>query len=108
MKLVVDVEVTLPADGTAGTLVGRVWRPDVHGPSVVAVRADSVYDISRSFPTMRDLGETGDPAASVAAARGERIGTVASILVNTPESDRDQRGLGSWHRSTCRRSRLQA
>ena len=90
MKLVVDVEVTLPADGTAGTLVGRVWRPDVHGPSVVAVRADSVYDISRSFPTMRDLGETGDPAASVAAARGERIGTVASILVNTPESDRDQ------------------
>jgi fumarylacetoacetate (FAA) hydrolase family protein len=92
MKLVVDVEVTLPADGTAGTLVGRVWRPDVHGPSVVAVRADSVYDISRSFPTMRDLGETGDPAASVAAARGERIGTVASILVNTPESDRDQAG----------------
>ena len=90
MKLVVDVEVTLPADGTAGTLVGRVWRPDVHGPSVVAVRADSVYDISRSFPTMRDLGETGDPAASVAAARGERIGTVASILVNTPEIDRDQ------------------
>jgi fumarylacetoacetate (FAA) hydrolase family protein len=90
MKLVVDVEVTLPVDGTAGTLVGRVWRPDVHGPSVVAVRADSVYDISRSFPTMRDLGETGDPAASVAAARGERIGTVASILVNTPEIDRDQ------------------
>ncbi len=90
MKLVVDVEVTLPVDGTAGTLVGRVWRPDVQGPSVVAVRADSVYDISRSFPTMRDLGETGDPAASVAAARGERIGTVASILVNTPEIDRDQ------------------
>lgn len=90
MKLVVDVEVTLPADGTAGTLVGRVWRPDVHGPSVVAVRADSVYDISRSFPTMRDLGETGNPAASVAAARGERIGAVASILVNTPEIDRDQ------------------
>lgn len=90
MKLVVDVEVTLPVDGTAGTLVGRVWRPDVQGPSVVAVRADSVYDISRSFPTMRDLGETGDPAASVAAARGERISTVASILVNTPEIDRDQ------------------
>jgi fumarylacetoacetate (FAA) hydrolase family protein len=39
---------------------------------------------------MRDLGETGDPAGSVAAARGERIGTVASILVNTPEIKRDQ------------------
>jgi fumarylacetoacetate (FAA) hydrolase family protein len=90
MKFVLDVETTLPADGTAGTLVGRVWRPDVQGPSVVAVRADSVYDISRSFPTMRDLGETGDPASSVAAAQGERIGTVASILVNTPEIERDQ------------------
>jgi fumarylacetoacetate (FAA) hydrolase family protein len=90
MKFVLDVEATLPADGTAGTLVGRVWRPDVQGPSVVAVRADSVYDISRSFPTMRDLGETGDPAASVAATGGERIGTFASILVNTPEIERDQ------------------
>ena len=90
MKFVLDVEATLPADGTAGTLVGRVWRPDVQGPSVIAVRADSVFDISRSFPTMRDLGETGDPATSVAAAQGERIGTVASILVNTPEIERDQ------------------
>jgi fumarylacetoacetate (FAA) hydrolase family protein len=90
MKFVLDVEATLPADGTAGTLVGRVWRPDVQGPSVVAVRADGVYDISRSFPTMRDLGETGDPATSVAAAQGERIGTVASILVNTPEIERSQ------------------
>jgi fumarylacetoacetate (FAA) hydrolase family protein len=90
MKLVLDVEATLPADGTAGTLVGRVWRPDVQGPSVVAVRADGVYDISRSFPTMRDLGETGDPAASVAAAQGEPIGTIASILANTPEIERDQ------------------
>src|ERR1019366_1329427 len=90
MKFVLDVEATLPADGTAGTLVGRLWRPDVQGPSVVAVRADGVYDISRSFPTMRDLGETGDPATSVAAAQGERIGTVASILVNTPEIERDQ------------------
>jgi fumarylacetoacetate (FAA) hydrolase family protein len=88
MKFVLDVEATLPADGTAGILVGRVWRPDVQGPSVVAVRADGVYDISRSFPTMRDLGETGDPATSVAAAQGERIGTVASILVNTPEIER--------------------
>jgi fumarylacetoacetate (FAA) hydrolase family protein len=90
MKFVLDVETTLPADGTFGTLVGRVWRPDVQGPSIVAVRADSIYDISRTFPTMRDVGETCDPAVSVAAAEGERIDTVASILVNTPEIERDQ------------------
>jgi fumarylacetoacetate (FAA) hydrolase family protein len=90
MKFVLDVETTLPADGTFGTLVGRVWRPDVQGPSIVAVRADSIYDISRTFPTMRDVGETCDPAVSVAAAEGERIDTVASILVNTLEIERDQ------------------
>ena len=31
----------LPADGCRGALVGRVWRPDVAGPSVVAIRADA-------------------------------------------------------------------
>ena len=72
MKFALDVEATLPIDGTVGTFVGRVWRPDVQGPSVVAVRADSVYDISRTFPTMRDLGEADNLAASVAVAGGER------------------------------------
>ena len=47
---------TLPRDG-GGALAGRVWRPDVGGPSVVAVRSDGVWDISRLAPTMRDLAE---------------------------------------------------
>ena len=29
----------LPDDGTSGTLVGRVWRPDAAGPAVVAIAA---------------------------------------------------------------------
>jgi fumarylacetoacetate (FAA) hydrolase family protein len=81
---------TLPADGTAGTLVGRAWRPDVDGPAVVAVRADGLYDISRAFPTMRDLAQARAPAAAVAAAPGERIGELAAVLANTPEAVRDQ------------------
>src|SRR5579872_4363973 len=56
---------TLPADGYAGALAGRVWRPDVDGPSVVAIRADGIFDITKSFATMRDLCETADPAASL-------------------------------------------
>jgi fumarylacetoacetate (FAA) hydrolase family protein len=79
---------TLPADGTAGTLVGRVWRPDVDGPSVVVVRADGVFDVSREVPTMRDLCEVPQPAAAIAAA-GERIGDLAGLLANTPEHRRD-------------------
>ena len=62
-----NAEQTLPADGSAGTLAGRVWRPDVEGPSVVAIRADGVFDVTKSFPTMRDLCETRDPAASLNA-----------------------------------------
>ena len=80
---------TLPADGYAGTLAGRVWRPDVEGPSVVAIRADGVFDVTTSFPTMRDLCETRDPAASLKATAGERIGTLANILTNTPPEQRD-------------------
>jgi fumarylacetoacetate (FAA) hydrolase family protein len=89
MTLSLDPRSTLPTDSTAGTLVGRVWRPDVVGPSVVAIRQDGVYDISRSFPTMRDLCESADPAASVAGAHADRIGDLAAILANTSEDKRD-------------------
>jgi fumarylacetoacetate (FAA) hydrolase family protein len=79
----------LPADGTAGALAARVWRPDVAGPSVAAVRANGVFDISRAFPTMRDLCQNADPAAALQAAGGELIGDLASILANSDEARRD-------------------
>ena len=69
MRMQIDAKSTLPTDSTAGTLVGRVWRPELGGPSVVAIRADGVFDISRSFATMRDLCESPDPAAAVAGAQ---------------------------------------
>jgi fumarylacetoacetate (FAA) hydrolase family protein len=89
-KLRLDPATTLPADGTAGTLVGRAWLPAVDGPAVVAVRADGLYDVSRAFPTVRDLAEARDPAAAVAPVEGERIGALADVLANTPEAGRDQ------------------
>ena len=89
-SLRLDPASTLPADGSAGTLVGRAWLPGVDGPAVVAVRADGLHDISRAFPTMRDLAEAPDPAGAVAAEKGERIGALADVLANTPEEGRDQ------------------
>jgi fumarylacetoacetate (FAA) hydrolase family protein len=80
---------TLPVDGTDGTLVGRVWRSDVDGPSVIALRADGCYDVSDTFPTVRDVGEARNPAAAIAGSKGERIGDIESILANTPEHSRD-------------------
>jgi fumarylacetoacetate (FAA) hydrolase family protein len=90
MRELLTEKATLPADGTTGALAGRVWRPDVAGPSVVAVRTDGVYDVSRTAPTMRDLCETADPAAMLKQAGGERIGGLAEILANTPEASRNE------------------
>jgi fumarylacetoacetate (FAA) hydrolase family protein len=83
-------QLTLPNDGTSGVLAGRVWRPDVAGPSVVAIRGDGVYDISRLSPTMRDLCESGNPIEAVRSAAGERLGSLAEILTNTPDEWRDR------------------
>ncbi len=71
---------TLPKDGTAGALAGRVWRPDVEGPSVVAVRADGVFDISHHAATMRDLAEHRDAVGIVRDGGGERVGSLGEIL----------------------------
>jgi fumarylacetoacetate (FAA) hydrolase family protein len=83
-------EATLPRDGTAGALAGRVWRPDVEGPSVVAIRADGVYDVSSLAATMRDLAESTDAVDIVRHGKAERIGDLADILANTPEAQRDR------------------
>jgi fumarylacetoacetate (FAA) hydrolase family protein len=82
-------ETALPADGYAGALAGRVWRPDRQGPSVAAIRAEGVFDISGAFPTMRDLCEADDPAAALGAADGEPFGALDAVLANTPSDARD-------------------
>ncbi len=72
-------ERSLPRDGYAGALVGRVWLPE--GPIVVALREDGVYDVTREAgPTMSELLERGDPAAAVRAAAGQRIGDLGDLL----------------------------
>ena len=79
----------LPEDTGSAILVGRVWRPEVGGPSVVAVRDGDLIDVTRHFPTVRDLCETPEPAAALAAAGGETLGTLDAILANTPPDTRD-------------------
>ena len=39
MDLVLDPQACLPAHQGDATLVGRGWRPDLEGPSVVAPKA---------------------------------------------------------------------
>lgn len=84
-----ELQPVLPEDAGQAVLAGRVWRPDVGGPSVVAVRDGALLDVSAAFPTMRDLCEAGQPAAALRNAQGEHIGSVDAVLANTPVARRD-------------------
>jgi fumarylacetoacetate (FAA) hydrolase family protein len=83
------VGTTLPDDAAQASLAGRVWRPDMAGPSVVAIRDGAAVDVSVAFPTMRDLCEMPDPPTALRRANGQTIGTVEALLANTPAETRD-------------------
>src|SRR3954447_8502870 len=84
----------LPRDGTIGALAGRIWRPELDGPSIVAIRADGVFDITATVPTMTALAAAATPSAVLRGAKGERLGTLADLLANTPAAIRDRKK--SW------------
>jgi fumarylacetoacetate (FAA) hydrolase family protein len=85
-----------PSDAASACLVGRAWVPAsgklAAGPSVVAVRSDGVYDLSQAVATMSELLDLPEPAAFVRAARGELLGSLATLLSNSdPREHRDDR-----------------
>ncbi|MBN8872415.1 MAG: fumarylacetoacetate hydrolase family protein [Rhodospirillales bacterium] len=79
----------LPEDAAKAALAGRIWRPEAGGPSVVALRDGMLHDITRAFPTMRDLCEAEDPAAALRSAAGEPVAAFDAVLANTPPETRD-------------------
>ncbi|UPJ47945.1 fumarylacetoacetate hydrolase family protein [Bradyrhizobium sp. 200] len=79
----------LPDDGTAGTMIGRVWLPSAGGPAVVAVWEDGVYDLTARFPTVSMLAEEADPVGAIREVPVTRISDLDSILSNTPPDSRD-------------------
>lgn len=70
----------LPQDGFAGVLVGRVWRRDRSGPSVVRFDETGVVDLSSRFPTMSSLCDEPDAAG---AAQGEHLTSLDELLAGT-------------------------
>ncbi len=76
-------ETALPQDAADAVLVGRVWRPDQAGPSVVTWRNGELIDVTAAFPTVSDLCDLPDPAAALKAAKGEALGAFAPILANS-------------------------
>src|SRR5262245_47885521 len=90
MDFDLPVDSTLPADGCAGTLVGRAWVPgNPSGPSVSAGRDSGVHDISRAVATCSALANADDPAGLVRGAKGTRLGTLEELLANSLPGRRD-------------------
>ncbi|MEM0964760.1 MAG: fumarylacetoacetate hydrolase family protein [Verrucomicrobiota bacterium] len=74
-------ENVLPANGSQGTWVGRVWVPaskadnGLAGPRVVCVSNGTVSDLSRIYPTMTELVNSENPVDSIRSA-----GTLPELL----------------------------
>jgi fumarylacetoacetate (FAA) hydrolase family protein len=79
-----SAQTLLPAGGVAGTLVGRIWAPGkVSGPSVIAVRGDAAYDLTRIVPTMSALLERPDAATVACMADAPRVASIAELAANS-------------------------
>ncbi len=68
----------------------RVLVPGV-GPCVARVVDGRAFDISTQYPTMRDLCEADDPAASLADVRGPDLGQITDLEANACAPTRDTR-----------------
>ena len=80
----ITVDATLPQDGFAGTLIGRVWLPgEKGGPAVVAVREDGVFDLTGIVPTVAELMNRPERLDLARASGLPKIGDLAPILVNS-------------------------
>ncbi|MGO7375678.1 fumarylacetoacetate hydrolase family protein [Rhizobium ruizarguesonis] len=67
-----------------GLFVGRIWNPEVQGPSIVTLREGMLVDItSREAPTLSALLERQDAAGFVRAASGKAVGSLADIAANS-------------------------
>jgi fumarylacetoacetate (FAA) hydrolase family protein len=79
-------EISIPSQGC---FAGRVWDPAVNGPCVVLIDGGSAHDLTQTFPTMRDLCETDDPAGAARRIQASKSWSLADLAANTPEATRD-------------------
>ncbi|PYG30950.1 fumarylacetoacetate hydrolase family protein [Pelagimonas varians] len=72
---------------SSGTLLGRVWNPDISGPVVVTLRGGHLWDItSANAPLVRDICEMDDPVGYVASAPGLDLGPAETIAANATDT----------------------
>ncbi len=92
MRMTLSAAGALPDDGTAGTLVGRVWIAGPEpGPAVAVLRGDAVWVLGREAPTIADLIDAPDPAALAREAPAHRVAAIGEVLANSAADRRDPR-----------------
>jgi len=85
-----------------GAFTGRVWRDDVSGPSVVAIRNGDIWDItSNIIPTMSHLLEMLDPVKYVRDFTGEKLGSIEEIEEISLDSARTNKKSPLLYLSPC-------
>ena len=85
MRDVPTASSTLPADGTSGTLIGRIWMND--GPHIVVVRDDGLHDISSTVPLVSELMDHDDPVALVRGAATRRLASLDEAIAGAIAHD---------------------
>ena len=87
MALELSAAEVLPEDGTAGTLIGRAWRPGrPGGPAVVVIEDGEVMDITRDAPTLAHVLEAEAPLELLRAAREECRHRAAVLHLGRPRA----------------------
>lgn len=83
-RIQLTAENTLPADGTRGTLVGRVWLPgEAPGPTPVLLLEDGVFDLTQLAPTLSGLFEEPALLQRLRQLDAPRIADTNSLLDNS-------------------------
>lgn len=84
-----DFADALPDDAQDAVLIGRVWEPELAGPTPVLVDGDVVRRLTPAFATVSALLEQPDAVAAARDAAGESVGGLADIHANTRFDTRD-------------------
>ncbi|WP_416357422.1 fumarylacetoacetate hydrolase family protein [Aureimonas phyllosphaerae] len=70
----------LPDDAAHATLVGRLFDPETGGPVLVAVRGQTLVEVSSAAPTLSQLLELSDPVRALRSATGGREWDLAEVV----------------------------
>src|SRR5262245_14816207 len=92
MKNCLTIAACLPEDDHQSVLTGRIWSPEFDGPTLVLVRRDGLYDLSRVAATSSQLFNLSDPVEAIRQGGTlRRLGSLEEVLQNSAWNARDKR-----------------